>query len=192
MFLDIAIGIFSAIFVSSIFQSSPNFWLFFFAILLALLPDLDFLLYYPKRGDTKYDCKHRDIVHYPLIYLPVGALIFWLLFGKIGASLFLITSFFHFVHDSIGIGWGIKWLYPFSKNNYAFFYLFSGRRKKGLRRLLFSFNQEDLGRYIQEHGDKDWVKNIYFKWHPIAIVEFVSFVISVIVMIIYLKYWNTF
>lgn len=188
MFLDIAIGIFSAIFIGSIFQLSPDFWLFFIAILLALMPDLDFLFYYPKRGDTKYDCKHRDIIHYPLIYLPAGALIFWLLFGKIWALLFFTTSLFHFVHDSIGIGWGIKWLYPFSKNNYAFFYLFSDRRKKGLRRLLFSFNQKDLDEYIREHGDKDWVKNIYFKWHPIAIVEFAFFAASLLVLIIYLKH----
>lgn len=186
MFLDIALGIFSVIFISWFFHINPDFWVFLFAIIFTLLPDADFLFFYPKRGDTKEDYKHRDIIHYPLIYLPIGTSIIWLIFGKAWSLLFLVASFLHFVHDSIGIGWGIKWLYPFSRNNYAFFYLYSKKIKKGLRKFVFSFSEKELPNYVKEHGDADWVKNIYYKWHPIAVAEFLVFLMSIIILIIYI------
>ena len=187
MFLDIGVGILTATFISFIFSTKITAGLIFFAIIFALLPDADFLYFYPQRKDTKYDHKHRDIIHYPLLYLPIGTVIMSLLLGNMWATTFLIASFFHFLHDSIAIGWGIKWLYPFSKNNFSFFYLYSKKEKKGIRKLLFSFNEENLPEYVREHGDKDWIANIYYKWHPIAIFEFCVFILSVIVLMIYAK-----
>jgi hypothetical protein len=40
---------------------------------------------------------------------------------------------------------------------------------------------------VQEHGDKDWVKNIYYKWHPYAQVEFAVFIISLLALVLYIK-----
>ena len=185
MFLDIGLGIFVAIITSYLFQVDLSIYFLGFSVLFALLPDADFLYFYPKRHDTKYDHKHRDMIHFPLLYLPLGTFIIWILMGNIWATSFLLASFGHFIHDSIGIGWGIKWLYPFSKNNYAFFYLYSVKIKKGLRRLVFSFNEKDLIKYTKEHGDANWVKNIYYAWHPIAIVEFGAFVFSLMVLLLY-------
>jgi membrane-bound metal-dependent hydrolase YbcI (DUF457 family) len=144
MFLDIGLGIFVAIVTVSIFQIDFSVYLLVFSILFALLPDADFLYFYLKKHDTKYDHKHRDIIHFPLIYLPIGTFIVWSLMGNIWALSFFLSSLGHFIHDGIGIGWGIKWLYPFSKKNYAFFYLYSKKNKRGLRELLFSFDESNL------------------------------------------------
>ena len=37
------------------------------------------------------------------------------------AMFFGLAVFLHFVHDSVGIGWGIKWLWPFSRKAYKCF-----------------------------------------------------------------------
>lgn len=187
MFLDIGLGIFSTIFLGKIFQFDPSFWFFIAGILFVLLPDSDFVYFFFKRRKDKNrpgDYKHRDYIHYPLLYLSIGSLLFYLIFGKEVAVLFCFCSLAHFIHDSIAIGWGIKWLFPFSKNNFAFLYLHSGKKKGGLKKLIFSFDEKSLEFYEREHGDKDWIKNIYYKWHPIAVVEFVVFLISIFVLII--------
>src|SRR3989338_5710103 len=181
---DIGLGIFSTIFVSLIFQFELNFQFIFIAIIFSLLPDIDFLFHLKRKKSRQEDYRHRDISHYPLIFIPLGALTL-LPFGMKWSILFTITSFSHFVHDSIGIGWGVKWLYPFSKNNFAFLYLYSKKEKRGLRKVVFSFSEKELNYYAREHGDSDWIKNIYYKWHPIAIVEFLIFIVAIISLIIY-------
>lgn len=187
MFLDLGAGIIIAILTSHFANVELSFTLVFFSVFFTIIPDMDFLYFYPKRHDTKYDHKHRDIIHYPLLYLPMGTILFWFLLGEIWALVFFAASFFHFFHDSIGIGWGIKWLYPFSKNNYSFLYLYSRKIKKGLRRPIFVFTEKKLPDMVREHGDPDWVRNIYYKWHPIAIFEFGGFVFSLILLYLYLK-----
>jgi hypothetical protein len=185
MFLDIGVGILMAILVSAVFHIKLTVLLIFLAILFALGPDLDFIYLYFKKHDARDDYKHRDIIHFPLLYLPVGTALIFLLFGKIWATLFFMSSFLHFIHDSIAVGWGIKWLFPFSKNNIAFFYLYSRKLKYGLRQPMMVFNEKELPEIVAEHGDSNWVRNIYHKWHPIAIVEFLVFVISLIVLYYY-------
>lgn len=188
MFLDIALGIMSAVFVGWIFDFNPNWWFFVCGVLITVLPDSDFLFHFLKRKGDKDridDYKHRDLIHYPLAYLSLGTLIFYFLFGKEWALLFFLGSFLHFIHDSVGIGWGIKWLWPFSTQNYAFLYLYSRRLKGGLKKLVFSFSKSDLSYYVKEHGDDDWVKNIYYKWHPIAVIEFSVLIILILLLIIY-------
>jgi hypothetical protein len=187
MFLDIGIGIFTAIFISYFSETNILVWFILFSVACSVLPDADFIYFYPRRHDTKYDHKHRDLIHYPLLYLPIGSIIAYIIFGKIWAIAFLTSSFFHFLHDSIGIGWGIKWLFPFSNNSYSFFYLYSAKIKKGLRKTVFIFNEKNLPDMVREHGDKDWVKNIYYKWHPYAQVEFAVFIVSLITLFFYVR-----
>ena len=187
MFLDIGVGILIAILVSILFHVKLVAFLIIVGILFALGPDLDFLYVYLRRHNARDDYKHRDIIHYPLLYLPIGTLLIFVLFGKVWAILFFLTSFLHFVHDSIAIGWGVKWFFPFSRKNFAFLYLYSSKLKSGLRKPFFSFDEKELPAIVAEHGDKNWVKNIYFKWHLIAIVEFSFFIISLIALYFYVR-----
>ncbi|NTW46340.1 MAG: hypothetical protein HGB18_04815 [Candidatus Moranbacteria bacterium] len=183
MFLDIGIGILSSIGVSAAFGIPLSFGTVTAGILLSLGPDLDYLYHIFRRGHGENDFEHRNLLHLPLLYLPIGTAVAFLLAGPMPAVLFLVTSLAHFVHDSIGIGWGVRWLYPFSKDNIAFLYLYSQRIRQGLRQPVFVFDAESLARTVREHGDADWKRNIYGKLHPIAIVEYSVFVLSLVILL---------
>ena len=186
MFLDIGLGIITAILFSFYFHFELSF-LLVPAIIFSLLPDLDFVLYkvfdiHPEKG-----YKHRDLFHYPLLYSLVGFVAIYIFFNRWYPWLFLVISFLHFVHDSIAYGRGIKWLWPFSKDGYAFFYFYSRVNKKGLWQPVFIFNEEAIKKFDEKHGDEDWIKNIYLKFHPIAAIETLVFIISLLWLYFYTR-----
>ena len=178
MFFDIGAGILVAMFVSVYLHVPLNEMLIIGGIVFALCPDADFLVHFYRRGISREDYQHRNMIHYPLLFLPIGTVAAFLLGGKLWAMLFFLGALSHFVHDSIAIGWGIKWLYPFSTKNYVFLYHYSKVKKRGLRKLIFAFDKNTLNETVAEHWDDDWLRNIYYKWHPIAIVEFGVFIFA--------------
>ena len=179
--LDIGIGIFSAIIVGKLFGVELTPLLVGAGIVLANLPDLDGVYTFLRNGnDFKAVSKHRELIHYPLIYLPVGALAA-LPFGAEWSVLFLLASFGHFVHDSIGIGWGIPWLWPFTNKNYTFIYRYSPPGKKLPQRLIHRWERDRLDELIDEYGDPDWLKNIYFRLHPFFVAEIAFFAAALLV-----------
>lgn len=183
MTLDIGIGIFAAIIVSKLFSLELTPLLVGAGIGFALLPDIDFIYSLVRNGHSNHRAvaRHRDIIHYPLIYLPLGAL-FAMPFGFQWSFLFLLASLGHFLHDSIGIGWGIPWLWPFTQKNYSFFYRYSPPGKKFPQRLIHRWERSELDRLIDEYGDPDWLRNIYFRLHPFFVVELLFFLIALIAL----------
>lgn len=182
MFLDIAIGIIAAIGVSELFDKSLSPLFLVGSIAFALLVDIDYLFYLSYDGDQKYAHRHRDLLHYPLLYIPIGMITLFFASAQ-WVLLFGITSFLHFLHDSIGIGWGIKWLWPFSKRNFKLF-----SQKDGQLSLWHhvSWSPQELDEVATQRGDPHWFRNIYLRWHPYAIAEFVSFLIALIILYLYL------
>ena len=188
MFLDIGLGILSAIFISESFDVSISPWLILTGIFFALLPDIDFLIHiFQKKSPHHNAYEHRSLLHLPLLYIPLGAIVLWLLFGSVWAGLFSLASFLHFIHDSFGIGRGVHWLFPFSQNSFAFFYMHSRKVKQGLWQWIFVFNKETTAQFDKEHGDDDWIKNIYRSWHPFALLEYIGFILSIIILIYALR-----
>ena len=126
----------------------------------------------------EFSHEHRDIIHNPLIYIVIGfvALLFWSL--PI-AWLFATLSFWHFLHDSIpeGGGWGIRWLYPFSKKYYKFF---SGPNGKFARRFVISWTPTEQKRAATRFGDSNWATHYLQKEF---LFEFLMFVVAVITLI---------
>ena len=181
--LDIGIGIFSAIIVSKLFAVELTPLLVGLGIAFALLPDMDFLYAVARNGhgDHRAISKHRDLVHYPLLYLPLGALLA-LPFGPAWSLLFLLASAGHFIHDSIGIGWGIPWLWPFTDKNYSFIYRYSPPGKKLPQRLIHRWERGKLDQLIDEYGDPDWFRNIYVRLHPFFVAEILFFVIALVAL----------
>ena len=178
--LDFAFGIFATIFANH-YYGVDIFPFILIALLFSVLPDLDFLIsrIFKIHPDKGY--KHRELFHYPLIYLPAGFLLL-LPFSKLIAVTFLIISFFHFIHDSIAYGRGVQWLYPFSKSSYAFFYVYSRVEKWGLWQWIWIFDEKTTKKFDEEHGDENWIQNIYYKFHPIVIFEFGVFLIALILL----------
>ncbi len=178
--LDIGIGILAAIIVSKVFSLELSPLLVGLGIALALLPDIDFLYVLLRQGprNVRAIIRHRDLVHYPLLYLPLGALAASL-FGPEWIALFLLTSLGHFVHDSIGLGWGIPWLWPFVDRNYTFFYRYAPAGKPLPRRMLYRWERTAIDQLIAEHRDPHWLKNIYLRLHPIFMTEVFGFLFAV-------------
>lgn len=185
MFLDIGVGILLSIWTSWFFQIDLTFFLIFLGIVFSLFPDIDFLVEFIKHGSVggKIIREHRELIHFPLLYIPVILIVFTL-FGTIWATFLGLGLLAHFLHDSIGIGWGIKWLWPFSKKTYK---LFSEKNGKISSRLLVSWDHKELAKIVAEYGDPNWIKNIYMRLHPVNVIEFLSFVIAIIVLYFYLS-----
>ncbi len=184
MFLDIGIGILLSIWTSWFFRENLTFPLVLAGIAFALLPDIDFFVELIKHGSVggKIIREHRELIHFPIIYIPVAILIY-AMFGVMWAVLFSLAIFVHFLHDSIGIGWGIKWFWPFSKRSYK---LFSEKNGKFSYQLVVSWNPEELAEVAANYGDPDWIRNFYLRFHPVAIAEFSFFIISLIIFYLYL------
>lgn len=189
MFLDIGFGILSAIIVANVFSIKLTLLLIGFGIIFALLPDADFIYVLMRSGyDHRAISRHREFLHYPLIYLPLGGLL--LFFFKIEWSvLFLLTSLAHFLHDSIGIGWGIPWFWPFATHTYSFFYKYIPRyHATHPRKLIYVWEKEKLDELIEKYGDPNWFRNIYLRLHPFSIIEFLGFITSLIILYLYFKF----
>lgn len=187
MFLDIGTGILISVFISKIFDF-PLTWIFISAgIIFSLLMDVDFLFHLGAGKGTKKAHEHRYLLHYPLIYIPAG--MFALYFYNPAVSLlFGLCSFIHFLHDSIGIGWGVQWLYPFNTNHFAFLYLYQPRDKEKIPgKLMYIWKHKEINNLDEKYGDENWIRNIYYKWHPYAIVEFIVFIMSLAVLYFNLK-----
>ena len=187
MLLDFGLGIISSIMVSRIFDIPLSWWFVLLGIGFAIIVDLDFLVYQIRAGDPKMAYQHRELLHYPLLYIPLGTLMLWF-FSVPYAMLFIFSSLFHFLHDSIGIGWGVQWLYPFNTDHYNFFYRYSAPSKPPLPFKAFRiWKHYELPALAEKHGDPDWIKNIYFKWHPYAIAELLGFLIALAVLYMVVK-----
>lgn len=188
MFLDIGAGIFTALFLSKINSVELNWFFVVAGIIFALLPDADYVfLSFKKKDLNKSFLHHREMLHHPLLYIPIGTIIVYF-FSPIYAELFFLASLAHFIHDSIGVGWGVQWLYPFNKNHYSFLYLYkpSFNAKKLPTKLFYAFKHEEIDALDRDYGDPNWVKNIYFKLHPYGIFEIVVFIVSLIVLYFYI------
>ena len=186
MILDFFLGALVAKLAAIYFSIPLTPTMFFGGVVFALLPDVDLIkIFFQKEGrDAGRDFKHRDLLHYPLPYLILGTALVWFLGGPLWASIFFFASLLHFLHDSIGIGWGVKWLYPFSKNSFAFFYHYEVQRNNLPKKLMYVWSPEEVDR-LSRNGDKNWIKNIYFSLHPYSIAEHVI----TILIVLFLWFW---
>lgn len=161
MFLDAALGILNAIFVSKYFHIELTWYFVVAGIIFTLLPDIDSLLFFLGRGKifSKQAHFHRDILHLPLIYIPAGTIIFSI-FGPRWGLLFAVGALLHFIHDStfLGLGWGIKWLYPFSQNYFMAFRIRVGNEKKFPLKPFLNLTPAESKEMGNEYGDPDWLK----------------------------------
>ncbi len=185
MFLDIAIGILISLVASKIFVLDLNATLVFGAIIMAIFPDLDFLLTTLEYGYIgKYAHNHRNLLHFPMVYLLLFGLLVLLFFGTSWLFVFICASIWHFIHDSFGLGWGVAWFFPFSRRNYKFF---TDEQNHFSKKFIISWNQKELNAAVEKYGDPNWFKNIYFRFSPTLIIEISAFFIAIIILLYYLN-----
>jgi len=190
---DIGLGFLIAVFVSHFFHFEPSMLFIVFCVCAALLPDIDFIaeLLIHKDIAGKEIRVHREMLHYPITYIPLIILAYLIVGPQWGIALGL-GILTHFLHDSIGIGFGIAWIWPFSKRNYKFFAAPNGYISWNL---LQSWAHSDLGKLARDWGIDDWVTKVYIKPFPIRVpmwllwfnaAEWVVFIIGSVSLWIYL------
>lgn len=179
MLLDIALGIFGAIIFANLQKIELSLFLVLFGIISTLLVDINLFPFIQNYKMDKYHHQHREFLHYPLIFIPIGFVGIAIALNLQLATLFAILSFLHFVHDSIGIGWGIQWLYPFSKTFYKFF---SDEKNKLSKRFMISWTPEQQKIAVEQYGRNDWLKHYYLKPTVISITEYSIFIISLMAL----------
>jgi hypothetical protein len=172
--LDIAIGIFLAIAASSWFHIPLTGFFACVAIAAALLPDIDIVTALSGRW------RHRGITHYPLAYVPLCAAAF-LLAPLPYALIFTLGVYLHLVHDTVGTGWGIAWLWPFSSRR---FLLLPYKRSKDMGTVSTWLPEEKPER--AHTGAHTWVRDIYFRPSLIALIEYGALLLALFTLGLYL------
>lgn len=159
MFLDIKLGLAWAILVALIFDHTITASWLTAGVVFALLPDLDFWLEYARRGTVggKVISLHRTLLHAPLTYVPV-ILFVGSFAGPAWMTLFALGIIGHHIHDSMGMGYGVRWLWPFSTRWYKLFSGHDGELHYDREHLLVSWSDEEMRALVARRGNDTWLK----------------------------------
>ena len=188
MFMDIGFSLIYAVLVTLFFREDLNLTIVLLSVVFGLLPDFDVSVEIFQQGMLKGngDRFHRTLTHFPILYVPIIPVVF-LRYGSFWGVLFSVNIISHFLHDSVGSGWGLKWLWPFSKRSYKIFsHPIHGKLS---RNFIVSWGQEELKISIEKYGDKNWIKNLYLTFSNTLILELVVFFtgIGILVSIMLIK-----
>jgi hypothetical protein len=174
--LDIGVGILLALGVAEYFGSHASPWLVAFGIAAALLPDID-IITVPLLGKWH----HRTHTHFPIVWVPICALAFFVL-PPMYATLLTLGVYAHLIHDTFGIGWGIAWLWPFSGRKFLLFP--SDGRSKQFGPLA-TWTPEEEPAIVFRYEDEHWVKRYYFRPNTLAYIEYGTLLIAFAVLAVY-------
>jgi LexA-binding, inner membrane-associated putative hydrolase len=181
--LDIGIGLILGVLLSSLTALNYKLCLVI-GIGACLLPDLDYVW---KAIQTRRlpHSEHRDGLHYPLIVVPITGLLGALINPYVG----LIIGFgtlLHFIHDSVGIGFGIKWLFPFNKNSYLFLFQIKTPANASMpKQRLYSWNDAERDEMIKKYAYDDWIRYVYFQYNPFGLFEYSFLLLGIVIAIVF-------
>lgn len=178
---DAGLGSLSALFVCWIFSTEPTVAHIFFGIMFAYIPDIDWVTdkHFWKTGNVAayaanpYD--HREGLHKPLLWaLVISA---WgVLFGGVYPFIAFVAVLLHFLHDTVGTGWGMPWFWPLTKRRFKFFA--TRDNELALTTPLVSWSYAELPLFITKHGRGNWKQHYYAGWTSVAVLETVVAVIG--------------
>ncbi len=150
----------------------------------AYLPDLDGAFHFIKTGKAVADLEngrdHREGLHYPLIWTVMfGGLIYFF-----GINVWLISAYIaimlHFLHDMIGIGWGIQVFAPFDWGSYKLFSKKWVSADVSLTPAVTRYSKEELREALMKYGEADWIERYFCKLTHVSVVDYGLFIIGVL------------
>jgi hypothetical protein len=174
------------ILVPSVFDVAPTAAYFALGLVFSMLPDLDGLKELLSFGsvDAGEHGDHRDGLHYPFVWVVIGAIIFH--FNVVVGALFILSVLAHFLNDSWGTGWGVEWLWPINNRSYKFFSRNDVDADVKFQSLLTSWDQQSKNEIAQRLGNRDWLKYHYGRVTVISGIEYGTFVLSLVILAAYL------
>lgn len=168
MFFDIGVGLLLASIVGAFTKQEPSQIFLAVGVAGCLLPDIDFLVWIMRGKKLDHLAhKHRDLLHRPLVLTPILTGCVWGFLGWQAGVLFGIATLAHFMHDSIGHGWGIKWFWPLDNQYWCYRSLADGPMQ------LNGWTEEEQCSMCDVLGDRDWMKQLYGGFTRSLIVELI-------------------
>jgi len=174
--LDVGVGILLSIIVAHFSGVELSVPFVLFGVGSALLPDIDIL---PFLWRTAYD--HRSVLHAPSIYVPL-ALVVYMLLGPVFAILFILAVLAHLVHDTFGLGWGIRWAWPLSNRR---FLLFPEKGRSDAWHM--SWTEAEEKEWAPPADDGAWVRQYYFRPNKVAYIEYGVLLVSIFTLLQYIQ-----
>lgn len=187
MFLDLKLGLAWAFLLAIFFEKTITLQWLAAGVVFALLPDIDFWLEYLKRGTVggKVIDLHRTLLHAPLTYVPI-ALFIGTAYGPEWMFLFAFGVYGHFVHDSMGMGYGVRWLWPFSTRWYKFFSNRAGEIYYDYDHFFVSWSDAEMRALVEQKGNDNWLKEDlgYMRRHWFTLLFRLLVVVGAITLLI--------
>ena len=175
-----AFGLLATIVVCVVFGVKVEWQHAVLAVVLSNIVDFDAVWTYIRNDSIAAHAgnlaDHRDIAHYPIIVVPCFILTASV-FGFFWATVVAANLVTHFVIDSVGVGWGIKWLWPFSKKNYKFL---CERDNRSSTRILVSWSPAELRYAIAHYGNIDWLAEYQETWLYRIEIVFCSAMVTIV------------
>lgn len=176
--LDIGVGILSAVFISHAFDLPLSASLIALGIGAALLPDIDVITALWGRW------RHREITHYPIVYVPIIMAVY-IFFGSAYGTMLLLGVGIHLIHDTVGIGWGISWFWPFTDRRFLFLPAAGRMKRYGLFMSWLPKDQSKINEQINIMDDalpEGWVTHYYLRPSLLGAIEYGCLLLSLIVL----------
>jgi hypothetical protein len=176
MFLDIAIGLLCALVYAMVANVDFSIGLLLFGVCFALLPDFDFIaVLFSKKMRGRFAHRHRNVLHHPLLLLPAVFFTVQYLLSTSLATLAVFATLLHFIHDSFGEGWGVKWLSPFSNKMFKCF---------ENKQIICSRSPSEVDLLADKHGNDDWIRDGYLRLNKTLVFQFMLLIVLLIFAVI--------
>ena len=88
-------------------------------------------------------------------------------------TLIVITMIAHYLTDSFNVGWGIRWLYPFSNRYFAY------RSIDGKIKQFHAWTPAEQNEIAAQLGNPNWAKEIK-RWNSDITILSVAIVVTVL------------
>lgn len=176
MFLDMGVGMLLGIWLPPYFGVDTSWWWVVVGCVAVLLPDVDIgaegipHTHWLKR----YVGEHRGVLHRPLLWAVISFCV-WMSGAPLYASLLFFGTFFHLVHDTFFLGWGIMWMWPWRQTKWSFFRDAHGRITSDCVR--WEPHEEVTMRH--RYGTRHWVRDFYLRPSIVSVLEYSVFLYAV-------------
>lgn len=158
---DVSMSIFTVHFLGRYFGEDLRWWHYLvIAPLIGIFPDFDaFAQFFTKR---KIDDAHHIFLHYPPFMIAAGFACGLLNSSAFWGTAMAIILFLHYLHDSTMCDFGLKWLWPYTQNQYHFC-----GKKYGENRVqaVIVYTPAELEK-LEEKGAfvtlQEWLEKVYY------------------------------
>lgn len=155
MFTDIGFGLIFGVVFGIWSHQEPNLKILLIGICAALWPDIDFIVWIlRKKKLDEWAHKHRELLHRPLIAIPTAWIIGRYYLGTTEAYLIATATTYHFIHDTIGHGWGIRWFWPLANE----FLCYRSTTKIYPVSRLYAWTASEQDDMCRRFGNKNWAR----------------------------------